>query len=36
LHAPNEKLELRQLWEGIEVFRRFYELMGAARGMKGD
>ena len=33
LHAPNEKLELKQLWEGIEVFRRFYELMGAARGM---
>ena len=28
LHAPNEKLELKQLWDGIEVFRRFYELMG--------
>lgn len=25
LHAPNEKLELQQLWDGIEVFRRFYE-----------
>jgi amidohydrolase len=31
LHAPNEKLDLQQLWDGIEVFRRFYELMG---GMK--
>lgn len=28
LHAPNEKLELKQLWDGIEVFRRFYELLG--------
>jgi len=34
LHAPNEKLELKQLWDGIEVFRRFYELMGAAKGLK--
>ena len=32
LHAPNEKLELKQLWDGIEVFRRFYELMGEAKG----
>jgi acetylornithine deacetylase/succinyl-diaminopimelate desuccinylase-like protein len=29
LHAPNEKLELKQLWDGIGVFRRFYELLGA-------
>ena len=29
LHAPNEKLDLKQLWEGIEVFRRFYELLGS-------
>jgi acetylornithine deacetylase/succinyl-diaminopimelate desuccinylase-like protein len=33
LHAPNEKLELKQLWDGIEVFRTFYELMGAQRDM---
>lgn len=33
LHAPNEKLELKQLWDGIEVFRRFYELMGSQRDM---
>ena len=31
LHAPNEKLDLKQLWDGIEVFRRFYELLGTAR-----
>jgi acetylornithine deacetylase/succinyl-diaminopimelate desuccinylase-like protein len=31
LHAPNEKLELQQLWDGIEVFRRFYELLGNGR-----
>jgi acetylornithine deacetylase/succinyl-diaminopimelate desuccinylase-like protein len=28
LHAPNEKLDLKQLWDGIEVFRRFYGLLG--------
>lgn len=27
LHAPNEKLDLKQLWDGIAVFKRFYELM---------
>jgi len=25
LHSPNEKIELHQLWEGIDVFGRFYE-----------
>src|SRR5438876_341636 len=29
LHAPNEKLDLKQLWDGIRVFRRFYELLGS-------
>jgi acetylornithine deacetylase/succinyl-diaminopimelate desuccinylase-like protein len=33
LHAPNEKLELKQLWDGIEVFRTFYQLLGAERAM---
>ena len=32
LHAPNEKLELKQLWDGIEVFRTFYELLGKESG----
>ena len=26
LHAPDEKLDVQQLWDGIAVFRRFYEL----------
>src|SRR5437870_5835827 len=29
LHAPNEKLDLKQLWDGICVFRRFYELLAS-------
>ena len=31
LHSPNEKLDLAQLWAGIEIFGRFFELM-AERG----
>jgi acetylornithine deacetylase/succinyl-diaminopimelate desuccinylase-like protein len=27
LHSPNEKLDLQQLWNGIEIFGRFFELM---------
>ncbi len=30
LHAPNEKLDLKQLWDGIEVFRIFFGLLGNA------
>ena len=26
LHSPNEKLDLAQLWSGIEIFGRFFEL----------
>jgi acetylornithine deacetylase/succinyl-diaminopimelate desuccinylase-like protein len=29
LHSPNEKLDLEQLWQGIEVFGTFFELFGA-------
>ena len=29
LHSPNEKLDLHQLWEGIEVFGKFFELFAA-------
>ncbi len=28
LHAPDEKLDLKQLWDGIDVFKRFFELLG--------
>jgi acetylornithine deacetylase/succinyl-diaminopimelate desuccinylase-like protein len=31
LHSPNEKLDLAQLWSGIEIFGRFFELF-AQRG----
>jgi acetylornithine deacetylase/succinyl-diaminopimelate desuccinylase-like protein len=34
LHSPNEKLDLVQLWSGIEIFGRFFELFaekGSAR-----
>jgi hypothetical protein len=34
LHAPNEKLDLKQLWDGVSVFRRFYELLGT-NGVQG-
>jgi len=27
LHAPNEKLTLDQIWKGIELFGRFFEMM---------
>ena len=26
LHSPNEKLDLSQLWNGIKIFGRFFEL----------
>jgi acetylornithine deacetylase/succinyl-diaminopimelate desuccinylase-like protein len=26
LHSPNEKLDLEQLWSGIDIFGRFFEL----------
>ncbi|MGZ8392342.1 MAG: M20/M25/M40 family metallo-hydrolase, partial [Gemmatimonadales bacterium] len=34
LHSPNEKLHLRQLWNGIEIFGRFFELF-AEKGGEG-
>jgi acetylornithine deacetylase/succinyl-diaminopimelate desuccinylase-like protein len=40
LHAPNEKMDLQQLWDGIQVFGRFFELLGerapADRGGEDD
>jgi acetylornithine deacetylase/succinyl-diaminopimelate desuccinylase-like protein len=29
LHAPNEKINLEQVWKGIRVFGRFFQLMGS-------
>jgi acetylornithine deacetylase/succinyl-diaminopimelate desuccinylase-like protein len=34
LHSSNEKLELDQLWTGIAVFGRFFELMGQREGQQ--
>jgi acetylornithine deacetylase/succinyl-diaminopimelate desuccinylase-like protein len=34
LHSPNEKLGLDQLWTGINVFGRFFELMGEREGQR--
>ena len=31
LHSPNEKLDLQQLWDGIQVFGRFMELFAATK-----
>jgi len=33
LHAPDEKLDLQQLWDGVKVFRRFYELLADHKSM---
>ena len=30
LHAPNEKINLEQVWTGVKVFGRFFQLMGDA------
>lgn len=32
LHSPNEKLELSQLWDGIEIFGRFFQLFASKGG----
>ncbi len=36
LHSPNEKLDLPQLWSGIEVFARFFELFGERGGARQE
>ncbi len=35
LHSPNEKLDLAQLWEGINVFARFMERFAAVPAASG-
>jgi acetylornithine deacetylase/succinyl-diaminopimelate desuccinylase-like protein len=35
LHSPNEKLDLAQLWSGIEIFGRFFELFAEQGGGQG-
>ena len=36
LHSPNEKLDLAQLWSGIRIFGRFFELLGAAEPVERE
>jgi acetylornithine deacetylase/succinyl-diaminopimelate desuccinylase-like protein len=36
LHSPNEKLDLAQLWSGIRIFGRFFELLGAETPVQRD
>lgn len=36
LHSPNEKLDLEQLWDGIEIYARFFELMAEQRVKEDD
>jgi amidohydrolase len=34
LHSPNEKLDLAQLWSGVEIFGRFFELFAEKGGVR--
>jgi acetylornithine deacetylase/succinyl-diaminopimelate desuccinylase-like protein len=36
LHSPNEKLDLSQLWSGIEIFGRFFELFARNGGRRDE
>ena len=36
LHSPNEKLDLAQLWMGIRVFARFFELFAERGGTPAE
>ena len=33
LHSPNEKVAVQQIWDGIRIFGRFFEMMA---GRKAD
>jgi acetylornithine deacetylase/succinyl-diaminopimelate desuccinylase-like protein len=35
LHSPNEKLDLAQLWSGIEIFGRFFDLFAEKGAVAG-
>ena len=36
LHSPNEKLDLAQLWSGVEIFGRFLELFAEKGGAAAE
>ena len=31
LHSPNEKIALQQIWDGIKIFGRFFEMMAEGK-----
>jgi acetylornithine deacetylase/succinyl-diaminopimelate desuccinylase-like protein len=35
LHSPNEKVNLQQIWDGIDVFGKFFEMFAARGGANG-
>ncbi len=36
LHSPNEKVNLQQIWDGIEVFGKFFEMFAEKGGAKRE
>ena len=36
LHSPNEKVNLQQIWDGIEVFGRFFQLFAEKGAAKSE
>jgi acetylornithine deacetylase/succinyl-diaminopimelate desuccinylase-like protein len=35
LHSPNEKVDVQQIWDGVKVFGRFFELFGGKESGNG-
>ena len=35
LHSPNEKVDVQQIWDGVKVFGRFFELFGGQASGNG-
>jgi len=35
LHSPNEKVDLQQIWDGINIFGKFFELYAEKGAEKG-
>lgn len=36
LHSPNEKVNLQQIWDGIEVFGKFFQLFAEKKNGSGE
>lgn len=35
LHSPNEKVAVQQVWDGIKIFGRFFEMMAEEKPKQG-